>query len=52
MEQALAEKLEHTGHAEKERMASMPQRERFASTPEPSLPKEKGTEPFVQNTRS
>ena len=48
--QALAEKLEHTGPAEKERMASVPQREQLASTPEPPLPK--GKEPSVQSTRS
>ena len=39
MAQASAEKLEHTGPAEKERVASVPQREKLASTPEPSLPK-------------
>ena len=52
MAQASAEKLEHTGPAEKERVASMPQREQLASTPEPPLPKGKGTEPSVQSTRS
>ena len=52
MAQALAEKLEHTGQAEKERVASVPQREQLASTPEPPLPRGKGTEPFVQSTRS
>ena len=31
--------------AEKERVASMPQREQLASTPEPLLSKGKGTEP-------
>ena len=50
MAQALAEKLEHTGPAEKERVASVAQREQLASTPEPSLPKGKGTEPSVQST--
>ena len=40
-----------TGPAEKKRVASMPQREQLASTPEPSLPKGKGTEPSVQSTR-
>ena len=40
--QASAEKLEHTGPAEKERAALVPQRE-LASMPEPPLPKEKGT---------
>ena len=52
MAQASAKKLEHTGSAEKERVASVPQREQLASTPEPLLPKEKGTEPSVQSTRS
>ena len=33
MAQALAEKLEHTGPAEKERVASVPQREQLARTP-------------------
>ena len=41
MAQALAEKLEYTGPAEKERVASVPQREQLASTPEPPLPKRK-----------
>ena len=50
MAQASAEKLEHTGPAEKERVASVPQREQLARTPEPSLPK--GKEPSVQSTRS
>ena len=50
--QASAEKLEHTGHAEKERVASVPQREQLARTPEPSLLKGEGTEPSVQSTRS
>ena len=44
MAQASAEKLEHTGPAEKERVASVPQREQMASTPEPPLPK--GKEPL------
>ena len=52
MAQASAEKLKHTGPAEKERVASVPQRELLASTLEPPLPKEKGTEPSVQSTRS
>ena len=52
MVQASAEKLEHTGPAEKERVASVPQREQLASTPEPLFPKQKGTEPSVQSTRS
>ena len=33
MAQASAEKLEHTGPAEKERSASVPQGEQLASTP-------------------
>ena len=37
MAQASAEKLEHTGPAEKERVASVPQREQLARTPEPPL---------------
>ena len=52
MAQASAEKLEQTGPAEKERVASVPHREQLASTPEPPLPKGKGTEPSVQSTRS
>ena len=44
MAQALAEKLEHTGPAEKERVASVPQREQLA--------RGKGTEPSVQSIRS
>ena len=52
MAQASAEKLEHTGRAEKERVASVPQKKQLASTPEPSLPRGKGTEPSVQSTRS
>ena len=52
MAQASAEKLEHSGPAEKERVVSVPQREQLASTPEPPLPKGKGTEPSVQSTRS
>ena len=45
--QASAEKLEHTGPAEKERVALVPQREQLASTRETPLPKGKGTEPSV-----
>ena len=52
MAQASAEKLEQTGPAEKERVASVPQREQLASTPEPLFSKGKGTEPSVQSTRS
>ena len=44
MAQALVEKLEHTGPAEKERVASVPQREQVASTPEPLLSRGEGTE--------
>ena len=47
MVQASAEKLEHTGPAEKKRVALVPQREQLASMPEPPLPKGKGTEPSV-----
>ena len=52
MAQVSAEKLEHTGSAEKERVASVQLREQLANTPKPSLPKRKGTEPSVQSTRS
>ena len=52
MAQASAEKFEHTGPVENERVASVPQREQLASTPKPPLPKEKGIEPSVQSTRS
>ena len=52
MAQASAEKFEHTGPAEKERVASVPQREQLESTPEQPLPKRKGTDPSVQSTRS
>ena len=52
MVQASAEKLEHTGPAEKKRVALVPQGEQMASVPEPPLPKGKGTEPSVQSTRS
>ena len=52
MAQASAEKLEHTGSAKKERVASVLQKEQLASTPEPPLPKGKGTEPSVLSTRS
>ena len=41
MAQASAEKLEHAGPAEKERVASVPQREQLASTPELPLPRGK-----------
>ena len=41
MAQASPEKLEHTGLAEKERVASVPHREQLASMLEPPLPKKK-----------
>ena len=47
MAQASAEKLEHAGPAEEERVASVPQREQLARTPEPPLPK-KEKEPSRQ----
>ena len=52
MAQASAEKREHTGPAEKESVAAVPQREQLARTPELPLPKGKGTEPSVQGTQS
>ena len=52
MVQASAEKLEHNGPTEKERVASVAQKEQLASTLEPPLPKGKKTEPSVQSTRS
>ena len=54
MAQASAEILEQIGPAEKEGVASVPQREQLAGTPEPPLPKGKGkgTEPSVQSSRS
>ena len=52
MVQASAEKLDQTGPVEKEREASIPQREQLANMPKPPLPKRKGTEPLVQSTRS
>ena len=50
--QTSTEKLEHTGPVEKERAATVPQREQLESMPGPPLPKRKGTEPSVQSTRS
>ena len=50
MAQASAEKLEQTGPAEKEKVATVTQREWSASTPEPPLPE--GTKPSVQSTIS
>ena len=41
MAQGSAKKLEHTGPAKKKRVATVPQSEQLASTPEPSLPKKK-----------
>ena len=38
MAQASAKKLGHTGPAEKERVASVPQSEQLVRTPEPPLP--------------
>ena len=52
MAQASAEKLEHTGPAEKKRVASVPQREQLARTPEPLLPKGERIKPSVQSTGS
>ena len=51
MAHASAEKLEKTGPAEKERVASVPQRDHLASMPASPLPKEKGTEPSVKSIR-
>ena len=51
MAQASAEKLVHTGPSEKERVASVPQKEHFARTPELSLPKGRDTEPSVWSTK-
>ena len=52
MVQASAKKFENAGPAEKERVASVPQREQLARMPELLLPNGKGTEPSVQSTRS
>ena len=52
MAQASVERLEHSEPAEKKMVASVPQIEQLASTPEPSLPKEKGKESSVQSLRS
>ena len=51
MAQVSAEKLQHIGLAQRERVASVPLREQLASMPESPLPKGKGTEPSVQSTR-
>ena len=50
MVQASAKKLEQTGPAEKERVASVPQREQFARALEMHLTK--GTKRYVQSTES
>ena len=50
--EASAEKFEHTGPAKKEKVASLPQRDQLASTPEPPLPKGKETVLSVQITTS
>ena len=52
MAQTLAEKLEQIGLSKKESVASALQSEQLAWTPEPSLSKEKGTDPLVHITRS
>ena len=52
MTKASAEELEHTGPAEKERLASAPQNEQLTRTPEPSLPKARGTELSVHINKS
>ena len=44
MAQASVEKLKHIGPAEKEKVALMPQREQLTRTPEPPLPRGKGTD--------
>ena len=49
---ASAEKVVHTGPAEKQGVASVPQSEQLASTPEPPLPKGKVAEPSMQIIRS
>ena len=52
MAQASAEKLEHTGPTEKERVASVPHSKQLASTTKQLWPKGKGTEPSIQISRS
>ena len=52
VKQASAEKLKHSGPVQIKIVASVPQKEELARTPEPLLPKGKGTEPSVHNTRS
>ena len=51
MAQASARKVEQTGAVEMERVCSALQSEQLARTPEPLLPKRKGTEPSVQIVR-
>ena len=51
MAQDSAEKLEHTGPAEKKGVASVPVKEQLESTVELPLPKGKGTKPSVQSTK-
>ena len=54
MDQTSAEKLKHTGPAENERVASVPQREQFANMPEPPFSKRdrnRAVNPKYLNTR-
>ena len=51
MAQASTEKLEHIGPAEKKKDGGSATERAVASTPEPPLPKRKGTKPSVQSTR-
>ena len=44
--------LDILGLLKRKEFPSVPQRDRLASMPEPSLPKEKGTEPSVKSARS
>ena len=52
MAQALAEKLEHTGPAEKERVALVPQRKQLASTPRAVFAKREESRAVSPETRS
>ena len=52
MAQISKEKLEYTGPAKKVRVASVPQKEQLACTPQRPLPKVKATESSVHSTRS
>ena len=52
MARTSAVKLKHSGPTEKERVASVPQRELLANARGPLLPNGKGTEPSVQSTKS